>query len=235
MLKLTKVGRDVSARCGTEEGTSASEIRDLRRRCNELEEKLNKSETDYLNLFHNAVGGIYRSTPEGRFNAVNPAMARMFGYDSPEDVMKSVTDIAQQFYVIPAVRDQYKELLERKNIAHNLEFQAYRKDRSIIWVSFSTRVVRSEAGGVIFYEGFIEDITERKKIEERLRFSLEELARSNSELTKFASIASHDLSEPIRIISSYCKLLSDRYGNRLDQDGRDLVAAFVERALHRSQ
>ena len=139
------------------------------------EEALKKSEGMYRNIFESAVGGFFQSTPEGRFIKVNRALARTYGYDSPEEIIMAVTDVAHQLYVNPDEREQYKNLLEKDGFVKNYEHQAYRKDGSKIWVSRSARVVSDVAGNMLYHEGTVTDITSLKAAEEALRVEKEKL------------------------------------------------------------
>ena len=131
-----------------------------------MEEALRQAEEKYRSIFDNAVEGIFQSTPSGRYLSVNPALARMYGYASPEELMGSVTDIAHEIYVDPACRAEVIRLLERQGVVRGFEYEVYRKDGSTIWISESVRAVRDGGGKVLYYEGTIEDITDRKRVEE---------------------------------------------------------------------
>ncbi|MFW6179668.1 MAG: PAS domain S-box protein, partial [Desulfohalobiaceae bacterium] len=117
--------------------------------------------------------GVFKSTPEGRFMAVNPAQARMYGYDSPQDMVESVTDIAGQLYADPADREQMQRLLKEQDQVENQECRMLRKDGSLIWVCRNIRALRDEEGQVSSYLGFTTDITAQKESEEALRKSQE--------------------------------------------------------------
>jgi PAS domain S-box-containing protein len=131
-----------------------------------MEEALRQAEEKYRSIFDNAVEGIFQSTPSGRYLSVNPALARMYGYESPEELMGSVTDIAHEVYVDPDCREALTCLLERQGVVRGFEYEVYRKDGSTIWISESVRAVRNEQGEILYYEGTIEDITERRRAEE---------------------------------------------------------------------
>ncbi len=136
----------------------------------QAEEALKESEEKYRSIFDNAVEGIYRSSLEGRFLTVNPAMARIFGYESPEEMVNKITDISRQFYAHPDQRQMFIQALEAgAGKVLGLEFEALRKDGSKIWIRDSARAVFSSDGTFQFLEGFIEDITDRKRAEEILR------------------------------------------------------------------
>jgi PAS domain S-box-containing protein len=135
------------------------------------EQALRESEDRYRSIFKNAVEGIYQASPEGRYLRVNPAFARIHGFDSPEEMMASVADIATQIFPNPAAWQKSREILEKEGSVVNFEFELYRKDKSKVWVSTSARAVRGDSGEVLHYEGMVEDITERKQAEEKLRES----------------------------------------------------------------
>ena len=121
----------------------------------------------YQSIVQNAVEGIFQSTPDGRYLLVNPALARMYGYDSPEHLINSIQDISVSIYVDPAVRAQFQRQMERDGEVHGLEYQVRRRDGSIIWISEHSRSVRGERGELLYYEGFVQDITLRRQSEAR--------------------------------------------------------------------
>jgi PAS domain S-box-containing protein len=116
-------------------------------------------------IFENAVEGLYQSTADGRIIAANSALARLLGYESPEEFSASMLNMERQYYVDPGIRTMFKRLLEEREIVYGLEYQAYRRDGSRIWVSENARAVRDESGALRYYEGSIEEITERKRAE----------------------------------------------------------------------
>jgi len=135
----------------------------------EAEEALRKSEENYRDIFENAVEGIYQVTPEGGYLSVNPALARIHGFDSPEEMVASVTDIAHQLYVDPSRRAHLRRLMEEEGSIKNFEIMMRRKDGSLHWVSNSAHAIRDAGGRILYYEGTVEDITTRKFAEEELK------------------------------------------------------------------
>ena len=133
------------------------------------EARLRQAERKYRSIFENAVEGIFQTTPEGRLVAANPAHARMLGYDSPDELISSLADITHPFYVRPESRLEFMDMLEREGIALGFECELYKKDGSTIWVSLSARQVCDSEDNTLFHEGTIEDITEQKKVENKLR------------------------------------------------------------------
>jgi PAS domain S-box-containing protein len=140
--------------------------------------KLKVSEDKYRNMVMNAVEGIFQTTPEGRFKTVNPAMAHMHGFASPEEMISGITDIIKQLYVNLEDRVRYQKVLDKKGIIQGFEARFYCKDGSIIWASINARAVRNPAGKILYYEGTVEDITDRKMAVENLKQHAEKLRQS---------------------------------------------------------
>jgi PAS domain S-box-containing protein len=139
----------------------------------QAEEELQKSEEKYRNIFNDAILGIYQTTPEGRFLSANPALARMHGYDTPEELINHMADITTQSYVNPEDREIFKRILFREGMVEKFETQLYKEDGTMIWVSINARVVKDSRGNISYYNGTIENITERKRAQEALQESEE--------------------------------------------------------------
>ena len=137
-----------------------------------LYNQLRQAEEKYRSIFENAVEGIFQSTPDGCFITANPALARILGYETPDELIETVTNIGQQLYVEPREHVELLLLLEERGSVSGYESRFHRKDGRVIWVSRSTRIARNEAGA-LYHEGTLEDITERKRSEEALRESRE--------------------------------------------------------------
>jgi PAS domain S-box-containing protein len=136
------------------------------------EEELKQSEERYRSIFENAQEGIFRSTPDGKIIMANQAMAKMFGYESPEEMMTGITDIARQHYVNPEDRRKLKEMIEEHGFIKGYEAQNYRKDGSIIWISLTMHAVRDEKGQIIYYDGIMRILRTAKRAVERIRKAL---------------------------------------------------------------
>ncbi len=124
-----------------------------------------------LDILMNAPVGICTTTPEGRYISANITLARMYGYDTPEELISSVADIAAQIYADPADRIKFKRLLEEHGQVNNFECRFRRRDGTEIWVSKNTRALRDEKGRIVAYQGFTTDITDRKRSEQALQLS----------------------------------------------------------------
>ncbi len=126
----------------------------------------NKSTTAaYCSLYENTIKGIFQTTPDGRYLSVNPTLAHIYGYHSPEELISQIHTIDRQLYVDPNRRQAFIQQLETQETIANFESQVYRKDGSIIWISESACTARDSEGNLLYYEGFVEDITHRKQIE----------------------------------------------------------------------
>src|SRR5918999_2582039 len=135
----------------------------------EAEEERRRAEEKYRGIFENAVEGIFQTTVEGRFVTANPALARMLGYDSPEELLENVSNIAEQLYTDPERRAEFDRLVRRDGFVRGFEVKAYRRDGSVMWASLSARAIHDAEGELAGYEGTVEDITERKQAERALR------------------------------------------------------------------
>jgi PAS domain S-box-containing protein len=142
------------------------------------EEALKNSEAKYRNIFENAIEGIYQSTIEGRLITANAALARMAGYDSPEELIESIKDMGTQIYVHPEDRKRFLEISKEKDFVECFEVEFYKKDGSKFWVVLNARTVKDEQGKILYLEGLIEDITVRKHAEEQLHKTLNRLKKA---------------------------------------------------------
>jgi PAS domain S-box-containing protein len=161
-------------------------------------------------------------------------MAHIYGYESPQEMLDSITDIRKQIYVNPLQRAAFVQGLEKENAVIEFEAQNYRKDGSIIWITCNARAVREKNGELRYYEGTITDITERKQAEEEiyhLNTELEQrviertaqLEESNKELESFSYSVSHDLRTPLRAIDGYSRILQDEYAQSFPPDAVRLL------------
>jgi PAS domain S-box-containing protein len=139
------------------------------------EDALRQAEEKYRSLFENATEGIFQTTPEGTILSANAALARIHGYDSPEELMHTIKDVATQLHVDPHFRSELIRLLNENNVVQQFEAQVYRKDGSKIWISVNARTIRDADGRVVRYEGTNNDITQRKEAEEKVRLYEEKL------------------------------------------------------------
>jgi phosphoserine phosphatase RsbU/P len=136
-----------------------------------LDTALLAAEEKYHSVFDHLVEGIFRTTPEGHYLMANAALARIYGYSSPDDLIQSLTDISRRLYVQEGRRDEFVHLMQQHDTITGFESQIYRKDGTIIWISENCRAVRDSRGQLLYYEGTVEDITQRQQAEEKVRSS----------------------------------------------------------------
>jgi PAS domain S-box-containing protein len=133
------------------------------------EEKLRESEERYRDIFENSLEGIFQSTVEGRYTSVNPQFAHIFGYNSPEEMVANVTDIGQQIYANSEDRRMATQIVQKEGVLKNFVFEGKHTSGKKVWVSMNAKIVRDKTGKAVFFEGLVEDITERKKAEGALK------------------------------------------------------------------
>jgi sigma-B regulation protein RsbU (phosphoserine phosphatase) len=142
-----------------------------------IEEKDN-----YYGVFDHLVEGVFRTTPDGHYLLANVALARIYGYESPAELVAGIKDIARNLYVEPGRRDEFIRLMQEHDTLSGFESKIYRKDETIIWIAENCRAVRDTEGKLLYYEGTVEDITERKRAEDQIRRATGELSRSREEM-----------------------------------------------------
>jgi sigma-B regulation protein RsbU (phosphoserine phosphatase) len=129
------------------------------------------AEEKYHSIFDHLIEGVFQTTPDGHYLLANAALARIYGYSSPQELMDSVTNIGERLYVEESRRDEFIKVMLQRDTITGFESQIYRKDGSIIWISENCHALRSSTGELLYYEGTVEDITQRKQTEENLKNS----------------------------------------------------------------
>jgi PAS domain S-box-containing protein len=186
----------------------------------QAEQALRRAEEKYRTIYENSVEGIFQTKPDGHFITANPALARIYGYESPEELVTALTDIEHQLYVDPARRDEFSRLMRQEGEVSGFESQVFRRDKSIIWISESARNVKDAAGNTLYYEGIVEDITGRKQADlerEKARQAALEGARTKAQ---FLANMSHEIRTPMNAITGMTDLLGE---TKLTSEQREYV------------
>lgn len=208
----------------------ARDISDKKR----AEELLRVSEKRYHELFENALQPMFQTTPSGQLITANPALLRLLGYSSVEELSKiNLADL----YVNPEDRQHLGEMLREKGYAKNIELRLRRKDGKVVTVLEHSRAIRDDRGRVVMYEGILEDITLRKSHEETLRQYVEVLSQSekklrelNAQKDKLFSVLSHDLRSPFASILGFCDILLEEDATLSPEERKEFLTYIKESA-----
>lgn len=204
------------------------------------EEAIKEAEEKYRGIFENAVEGIYQSTPEGRFRTVNPAFAEMMGYNSPQEMIAAITNIADQIYHDPSRRADFMRILSQQGNVSGFEYQMSRRDGGLVWVSENARMVRDAEGRALYYEGLLEDITVRKENEQRIQTQLDQLnalhvienaINSNSDLRMTLEIILREVTAQLGADAA-CVLMFNKDTHTLDFAGG---RGFLSKAMQHTK
>ncbi|MBD1822786.1 response regulator [Cyanobacteria bacterium FACHB-DQ100] len=175
-----------------------------------------RAEEQYRSIFENSTEGIFQTSPDGRFLSANPALVRIYGYDSAEELMHCLSNIKEQLYVDPTVRDHFVQWVEEYDRVSEFESQVYRKDGSVIWISESAAAVRDAKGQLLNYVGIVQDISdrirneeERNRISEALYVAKEAAEAANRSKSQFLANMSHELRTPLNAIIGYSEILQE--------------------------
>jgi len=195
------------------------------------EARLQSQAARFRGVFENAVEGIYQSTPAGGYVRVNQALATMYGYRNPEALLKQVSDIQQQIYVDPGMRERFKQLIEATNEVRGLEYQIRRRDGRIIWISESARIVRDANGKPSYYEGFVMEITRRKQAEVAFQEAQQRLMETSRQLAlvEVTNGVVHNVGNALNSVNVSASLLAGKLGRSL---GGNLVKAAAMMRRH---
>lgn len=201
-----------------------------------------RAEEKFRGIFENSVSGIFQTTPEGRYLSVNPALTRIYGYTSPDDLISGMTDIGRNLYVDPNRRKEFVRLMQEYGVVQDFESQVHKKDNSIIWISENARAVRDRDGKILYYEGMVEDVTARKVAEERLRFS-ETRFRSVWEKSTDGMRLTDERGTILAVNPSYCEIVGMKPEQLLgrpftiiysdEEDLTDMIHKYQQRVADR--
>jgi len=229
----------------------SAEIEAREKKLQAMNKTLQEAEEKYRGIFENAIEGIFQATPDGVLRRANPAMARIFGYDSLDEFLSNVRSLGSRIMVNPDSMQNFYEQVREQGEVKRFEAEYYRRDGKTIWGSLNARAIYNETGELVFIEGILEDITDRKKAEHDLadlNRHLEQLVRERTEdlvnkareledanqrlreldemKSAFLSSVSHELRTPLTSILGFSKLLHKEFGKNflpLAEDNKKLV------------
>ena len=189
-------------------------------------ERITAGEAGYRAFFDHAVEGIFRTTPEGHYLAVNQALADIYGYATPQALITKFTDIGAQLYVDPRRRDDFRNLMQANDIVTDFISEIYHGSGKRIWISENARAVRDWAGALICYEGTVaERHPERFEAEQALRMALRQAELANRAKAAFLAAMSHELKTPLNAVLGFSEIIRDEVLGQVGQPAyRDYAA-----------
>ena len=192
--------------------------------------RVTAGEASYRAFFDHAVEGIFRTTPDGHYLAVNQALADVYGYGSPTSLMAALTDIGAQLYVEPRRRDEFREQMQAHDVVTNFVSEIYRADGRRIWISENARAVRDWAGVLLCYEGTVEDVTEKFEQDRALRVALRQAETANRVKAAFLAAMSHELKTPLNAVLGFSEIIR---GEMLGPVGQPAYREYAD-DIHKS-
>ncbi|MDP9173178.1 MAG: CHASE domain-containing protein [Planctomycetota bacterium] len=148
------------------------------------EEAARLAELKFRSIVENAIEGIFQTSLDGHYISANTALARIYGYESPNHLMGDLGNISRQLYINPHRREQFIREIQQNGKVNDFESQVYRRDGTVIWISENARAVCDSAGMVLYYEGMVVEVTQRKEAEDALRCGKDELEARIHERTQ---------------------------------------------------
>jgi len=181
----------------------------LQRVAENTRKRVTAGEASYRAFFDHAVEGIFRTTPEGHYLAVNQALADIYGYTTPETLISGLTDIGLQLYADSRRRNEFRTQMQANDIVTNFVSEIYHRSGRRIWISENARAVRDWSGTLLCYEGTVEDVTEKFEQERALRGALRQAEIANKMKAAFLAAMSHELKTPLNAVLGFSEIIRD--------------------------
>lgn len=182
----------------------------LQRVAENTRKRVTAGEASYRAFFDHAVEGIFRTTPEGHYLAVNQALADIYGYPTPAALISGLTDIGAQLYVDSRRRAEFHALMQANDVVTNFVSEIHHRSGRRIWISENARAVRDWAGALLCYEGTVEDVTEKFEQERALRAALRQAEIANKMKAAFLAAMSHELKTPLNAVLGFSEIIRDQ-------------------------
>ena len=187
-------------------------------------------EASYRAFFDHAVEGIFRTTPEGHYLAVNQALADIYGYATPESLITGLTDLSAQLYVDPGRRNDFRALMQANDVVTHFVSEIRHRSGRRIWISENARAVRDWSGALLCYEGTVEDVTEKFEQERALRAALRQAEIANKMKAAFLAAMSHELKTPLNAVLGFSEIIRDEVLGPVGQAGYREYAGDIHKS-----
>ncbi len=194
------------------------------------ERALAEAEKKYRAIVENAAGGLYQLTPEGMYLSANPAMARILGYSSPEEMLRAVKNASGMVYPDLDARKDFIQTLITQEQIFGYETQILRQDGNRIWVRENIRVVKDDQQNVMYFEGSMEDITKRKEADLALMEAKIQSDMASRAKSEFIANMSHELRTPLNAIIGFSDIMLREVMGPLGQDAYKEYAADINKS-----
>ena len=202
----------------------------LQRVAENTRKRITAGEASYRAFFDHAVEGIFRTTPEGHYLAVNQALADIYGYPSAEALISGLTDIGAQLYVDNRRRDDFRTLMQANDVVTNFVSEIHHRCGRRIWISENARAVRDWSGALLCYEGTVEDVTEKFEQERALRVALRQAEIANKMKAAFLAAMSHELKTPLNAVLGFSEIIRDEVLGPVGHEGYREYAGDIHKS-----
>ncbi|MCP5107857.1 MAG: response regulator [bacterium] len=187
------------------------------------QEALTESEAKYRKIFENAAQGIFQYAPDGRLLTANPAFSQILGYNSPDELIQKTTNIRDLLFADPQRREEFFNSMKKRGTVNAFESSAYRKDKTIIYISQNVHKARDKNQNLLFYEGILEDVTQKKHAED-LKIAKDAAEAANQAKSEFLANMSHEIRTPMNAILGFTELLEDTVQ---DEQQKEYLSAIL--------
>ena len=192
--------------------------------------RVTAGEASYRAFFDHAVDGIFRTTADGHYLAVNQALADIYGYPNPDALIAGLTDISAQLYVEVSRREDFRALMQANDVVTNFVSEIYHRSGRRIWISENARAVRDWSGELLCYEGTVEDVTEKFEQDRALRVALRQAEIANRMKATFLAAMSHELKTPLNAVLGFSEIIRDEVLGPVGHDAYRDYAGDIHRS-----
>jgi PAS domain S-box-containing protein len=196
--------------------------------------RLSQSEEKYRTIFEQAIEGMFQLLPDGKLVNINPAMAHIFGYSTPEEMLSEVSYVTEHLYVDPNDRKKLYEELFKKGKVVGSPIRLYRRDGSIFWAEVSERAVTDQQGTPVLVEGILKDATAQQELLESLATARKDAETASQLKSDFLAMISHEMRTPLTSMIGFAKIVKKQLQNKMGQalgTHQEDVAKYVQRAV----